>query len=284
MNKVGIICDLGYERHHLFKSYYHSICNIFGGATLVRSIDDLYGLEMVFIGDDHYGPHKDIWQSRLFIPYCNINRIKVIVFTNEKILNSYFPWNAKDLVLLNKFKHLYHYTIDVDDCVSLNLKLNRTAISRSLKGLITNQEQKIDKAVFIGKVKCSMDSYSERKTLIPEIAKVIDLDVIESTIPSWDVYFNTIAKYKYVLSPIGNGNFFPMRFYEALAVGAIPIHQVRENTLAYYDREATFKDCIFFQDIKELKTKLDAFNQKAGQNVIWMEDNIELLLKSDDLI
>jgi hypothetical protein len=288
MNKIGMICDLSYSRHHLFKSYYKSISNIFGTKPkLIRTLDDLYGIKLLFIGDDHYGPHKVIWQQLDFIAYCNINQITVVVFTNEKILNSYFPWNAQDLQLLNRFKKLYHYTIDVEDCIKLGLKLNRTAMSIDFQEIIPEIEKK-DKVVFIGKVDCMKDSYRDRKNLLPELKKVLDLDIYESNIPTWEEYLKIIAGYRFVLSPLGNGNFFPMRFYEALAVKSIPIHQILDNTLDLYNIESNFDDCIFFRNISELQEKLSFFNHnvfyKESTNVIWMEDNIIELLKSDNII
>jgi hypothetical protein len=94
----------------------------------------------------------------------------------------------------------------------------------------------------------------------------------------------TIAGYRFVLSPIGNGNFFTMRFYETLAVGSIPVHQIRNNTLQYYDLEAKFDDCIYFEEPLELKEKIYNFTPLVSHNKLWMEDNVEMLLKKDGLL
>jgi hypothetical protein len=281
---IGIICDLKYTRHHLFKSYYHSVKNIYGQIPkVVNSIQDLKGLQILFIGDDHYGPHKTVWQSKDFIEYCNINGIQVVVMTNESIVHTYFPWNLEDLKKLNRFKYLYHYGNDGDDCRELGLKLNRTAPSIWFKSEFIVPIPKKDKIVFIGKIECPKNSYQSRKQLLTELQKIVEVDVIESNIPSWQDYVTLIAGYRFVLSPLGNGNFFPMRFYEALAVGSIPIHQVKKDTLETYWIESQFDDCIFFEHPNELKVKIQNCKFEKSYNMFWMEENLKMNLIKDQL-
>lgn len=281
MNSVGIICDLDYSRHHLFRSYYYSIKNLYGELRIVKGVEDLTGLDLLFIGDDHYGPHKDIWIKPEFIQRCNELKIHVTVMTNERILDSFFPWNKENFIKLRQFNLLTHYANDVDDCFKLGLKLNRQAMSLMLAPINTFPEKK-NKMVFIGKTQCK--SYRERNMVIQEIQKEIEVDVIASAIPTWEEYMKTIAQYRFVLSPIGNGNFFPMRFYEALAVDSIPVHQVRKNTLTLYDVEAQFDDCIYFEEPSELRKKISSFTLSESHNKIWMEDNLRNLLKQDNLL
>lgn len=282
MKGVGIICDFDYSRHHLFKSYFYSINNLYGKPHIIKSIDDLqYPMDLLFIGDDHYGPHKAIWRNDRFVDECNRLKINVIALTNERILDSFFPWNKEDFIFLRKFDNLTHYANDVDDCIKLGLKINRQAMSRSLQSLGFTPEKK-NKMVFIGNTNCK--SYQERKMVLNEVKKYIDIDIIASTIPTWEEYMNVIAGYRFVLSPIGNGNFFPMRFYETLAVGSIPVHQVRDNTLSYYKIEAGFDDCIFFKETTELKEKIKNFAILESHNRLWMEDNLEVLLRKDYLL
>lgn len=280
--KVGIICDLNYSRHHLFKSYYHAVRNLYSLPVVVNSMYDLKGLDLLFIGDDHYGPHKQVWQSKDFVEYCNINGIKVVVMTNETILKTYFPWNLDDLKKLNRFKYLYHYANDADDCNELGLKLNRTAPSIHFKPDFEFTIQKKDKVVFIGKTDCPKNSYQSRKNLLKELSKIMEIDVFDSTIPDWHEYVKLIAGYKYILSPLGNGNFFPMRFYEALAVGSIPIHQVRENTLSKYTLEQGHFNSHFFKTIDELPELLIGCEHHV-QEPIWMEDTLKMNLMKDNL-
>lgn len=284
MKKVGIICDLNYSRHPLFKNYYYAIEYLYGATRLVTTINDLYDLDILFIGDDHWITHKLIWQDEDFIKRCNVLNIKVVVFTTEKILNSNFPWNVQINESLMLFNKLYHYTIDVDDCIALKTKLNRVLISRHYKNYFPPQEEKLDKIVFIGRTDCTWGSYSNRSETLRELAEVISIDILPSTIETWEEYMQTIARYRFVLSPIGNANTFPLRFYETLLVRSIPLHQITENTLQYYDIEAGFDDCIYFKDPGELPEKIKNCTITHSYNELWLEDYIKNLLKGDELL
>ena len=284
MNKVGIICDLNYIRHHLFMSYYYAVENLFNTPKVVNNIDDLRGIELLFVGDPHHKPHKNVLEGEDFVAYCNINDIKIVVWTNEKILDSYFPWNVDNLKFLERFSHLYHYVSDVDDCIKLGLKIHRQSLSLHFKNIIPTEISKKNKIVFIGAVNCPMNSYNDRKILLNEVQKIMEIDIIDSNVQKWEDYLRIIAGYRFVLSPLGNGNFFPMRFYEALAIKSIPLHQVKGNTLKWYDIERDFSDCIFFKEPLELKDKLNSFSLKKSHNMIWMEDGIKKLLIEDHLL
>ena len=284
--KAGIICDLNYSRHHLFKSYYYAVANLYGGVRLVHSPRDVKDLDILFIGDDHYSVHKEVWMNNGFITECNQHHVKVVALTNEKILNSFFPWNEDNLKALKRFTHLYHYANDVDDCKTLGLRLNRTAPSKHFGPFLTSCERssKNDKMIFVGQTKCIKNSYQERKDIIKAVQDAgIQVDIFESNISTWEEYIQLIAGYKYVFSPIGNGNFFPMRFYETLAVGCIPVHQVRENTLELYDRESTFGDCIFFTSIPQIVERMMLCDWGMSYNKFWMEDNLRIQLAKDHL-
>lgn len=281
MTKAGIICDITYTRHHLFRSYYYSIKNLYGKVKLVNSISDLQDVDILFIGDDHYGPHKQIWMTALFRDYCNGNGVHVVFLTNERILNSFFPWNEEIYAQSCGFKYRTHYANDINDCKQLGMEVNRTAMSMALK-FKDEFVNKKDKMVFVGSSTCR--SYKERANVLKDIKKVIDVDIITDDIPMWDDYIKLIAGYRFVFSPIGNGNFFPMRFYEALAVHSIPVHQVRSDTLDYYKVEKKFDDCIFFESVKEVKDKLYNFTLSRSHNVLWMEDNLMDLLIKDKLL
>lgn len=281
MHRVGIICDINYTRHHLFQSYFHAVKNLYEDVVIVKNLEDLKQVaDMLFIGDDHYAPHKEVWMNDEFITYCNGNKIRVVALTNEKILNSYFPWNKEIYNQLSRFEYLVHYANDVEDCHKLGLRVNRTAMSRSII-FEKSAEPKIDRAIFVGNTKCK--SYRERVGVIEQAEAFIPIDVLHD-IPTWSAYMRIISRYRFVFSPIGNGNFFPMRFYEALAVGSIPIHQVRSDTLDYYTIEREYDDCIFFKDIDELRMKLEGFSLQKSHNVLWMEDNLTELLTKDKLL
>ena len=71
-----------------------------------------------------------------------------------------------------------------------------------------------------------------------------------------DQYLNRISTYKYVLSPLGNGNFVPMRYYESLFVNSIPLQQSTDNILNKFQDEITNNRGIFFKGIDDLIEKL----------------------------
>jgi hypothetical protein len=282
MIKIGLICDLSYSGHPEFKSFCYALTNLYHVPKIVKTIPDLQDLEILFIGDDHYYYHKVIWRQPRFIEYCNAHNIVVVVFTTEKIHDTIWAGNVENFEHLKQIKNLYHYTSDVDECELLGTRLHRITISRSVYPHSVNCKDKKDRAIFIGNTNC--ESYNERKAVLAEVGKIIDIDIIETKVPSWEDYMQFIAGYRFVFSPIGNANFFTMRFYETLAVKSIPIHQVRSNTLKYYNIESKFDDCIFFEEPKELPDKLKKFTQQISHNMFWMEDNLELLLQKDGLL
>jgi hypothetical protein len=273
---------LDYTAHPLFKSFCYAIANIYQTPKIVRIIPDLVGLDMLFIGDAHYYYHKIIWRQPGFIEYCNEHNIIVVSFTTEKIHGTIWECNIENLTHINQVKNLYHYTSDVDDCELLGTRLGRITISRSVFPHLVNIKNKKNKAIFIGSINC--ESYNERKNVLDEIGKIIDIDIITTKVEKWEDYMQLIAGYRFVLCPVGNANFFGMRFFEVLSVKSIPIQQVRSNTLTHYDIESKYKDCIFFEKVEELPKKLKSFTLETSYNMLWMEDNIEMLLKKDLLI
>ena len=285
--KVGIICDLDYTRHPCFKNYFYAIEYLYGSIKLVKSPDDLVGLDILFIGDDHYYFHKLVWLNHEFVKSCNDNEISVVVFTTEKILNSCFPWNMENYNRLQDIKKLHHYTIDVDDCEAFGTKLNRVLISKHYRDKVwisKVDDYKTDKIVFIGSTTCFSGSYDKRIETLGKIAEAIPMETIPSTIDSWTEYLQVIGKYRFVLSPLGNANAFPMRFYETLLVGSIPVHQIKDNTLNYYDIEAQFDDCIYFKEPEELPDKINGCTLLRSNREFWMEDYLEKILKEDGLL
>ena len=284
MNNVGIICDLENNKHPLLKSYYHSVVNLYGAEPIIVTCSaDLEGIDLLFVGDDHYIPHKTILHAPDFIDRCNSDNIKVVVFTNERIFDAYFPWNVDNYKAITKIKNLYHYAIDVDDCKKLGIRLCRSAPSKYFAPKLASLEKdKTDSTIFIGKTNQQCKSYNERGEVLRDAGILIFIH--PPTVSTWAKYMRMYSGHRFVFSPIGNGNFFTMRFYEALAVGSIPIHQVRHDTLEYYDIEAKFDDCIFFEDPREVPEKVKNCTFKKSHNVLWMEDWMKVLLTDDNLL
>jgi hypothetical protein len=279
MKRVGAICDLEFTKHAQFRSYYYSLLALYGEVKLVKNITDLYGVDILVIGCPDHGPHIDVYSTLCFIQRCNELKITIVLISVEKIFGSKYIEHLQRYELISKCNKLVHYTYDIEDSKKLNTKLFRVCLSKHYEAWITIADEKKDAMVFCGVM------YSWRKTLIDELRKYIWIDVPErSDFRNWEDYLRLIGSYRYVLSPIGDANAFVAKFYEILLVNSIPVHQVKYDTLLYYDKEAKFKDCIFFENVNELVDKLSFFTLKSSQSTIWMEDELGKLLKEDNLL
>lgn len=281
--KVGIICDLEYSKCFNLKQFYYALSALYGQIKIVKSTSDLEGLELLFIGDDHYPGHAEIFTKPGFIERCNALDIKVIVFSPERLLDSFFPHNVEKYNTIKRFKNLIHYTSDVDDCEKLGTKLHRMLFSKAFKSFIdVDINKKKDAIVFVGNIKNKC--YSERKEILNKINNFIPVKIIPTSSISYREYLSILAEYRFVFSPIGNANFFTFRFYEALLVKSIPIHQVRKNTLRYYDIESNYKDCIYFESLKGLPEKIKSFEFQHSHSEFWFEDYLNKILTEDKLL
>lgn len=283
MLNVGLICDMKFERHPQFKSYYYAIRSLLGEPRFIRDKKELPGLDLLIVGDDHYDRHKEILQQPGFIGVCNGLDITVLVLTTEKIIGSVFPWNVQNYEKIKEINSLIHYTADVDDCEKLGVGLHRICISKYYKDKYRTSRKK-DEVIFIGSVNCDRGSYDERKKMLDQLEKTIGLNIITSGKLTWEDYIKTIAEYRFVLCPMGNANFFPTRFYEVLAVGSIPLQQIKSNTLCYYDIEKKFNDCIYFESPDELPKKIKDCPIENSYNEFWTEDNLSVILRREHIL
>ena len=285
MERAGIIVDLDYSKHISFKNYYYAIENIYGGVRLVKTIDALDGIDILFIGDDHYGKHRAIFMQDGFPERCNDKGVKVVVFTTERTFGTVYPWNEGNYYeMRSKFNNLWQYMTDVDDCIKTGAKLNRTLPSIHFKNPVEDVEKKIDKIVFIGTTEGYNDCYKDRRRLLAGIVGSRTIDIITTPIPLWEDYMKKLSEYRFVLAPKGNCNAFSLRFYDALMVHSIPLQQVELNTLKYFDIEGGFDDCIFFETIEEMEDKVKSCNLVRSSSEFWMEDYIKKLLTEDGLL
>ena len=283
MKNVGLICNLAWERCYNLKQYYHAIKSMYGKVRLVNNCKDLEGLDLLFVGDDHHYVHTEILMLPGFVDKCNTYKIKVVVLTAERIFDSFFPQNIDKFKHVRKLNYLYQHTMDADDCELLGTKLHRPLFSKDFKDFIdVDVDNKLDKIVFIGNTKAA--GYEERNTVIQRFREILPLTILPPTIETWKEYLETLAKYRFVFYPIGNGNFLAFRFYEILLAKSIPICQVRKNTLKYYDIEAKFDDCIFFEDVEELPEKIKNCTYQHSCRELWSEDYLSKILKEDGLL
>jgi len=273
MIMYGILTNLEYDKHWIFKNYYYSLVNVYGedNVTRVENINDLNNIKVLFIGDEHFMPNKYIWMNDNFIDKCNELKIRVFIFNNEKIFNSMFPWNEDIQKNVNKFNYYDQIVYDVDDSDLMGVNVNKTYMSKYFLGGVNIAKEKNDKIVFIGNF--SNNTYDNRKTFLNEIKNRVDIDILQSDSNlTMDQYLNKISTYKYVLSPLGNGNFVPMRYYESLFVNSIPLQQSTDGIINKFQNEIINNRGIFFKDIDDLIEKLKS--PVSSNTPYYMEDFI----------
>jgi len=250
---IGIVCtdSLKIVGHSLFNNFRIALQNYFNDDFKeVSDCDSLDNIELLIIVDEHFEPNVNIWKSVKFINKLNANNIRTLVFNFEKIFDSRFPWNADHQRVLNTINNLEQIVSDITDAKILNKKIiNKQYLSRDTKlNFVTDVKQ--DRVLFIGqseKISNPSYAYYQRFLLITDIKKVADfpLDIdITGRKYTYSEYLTKLASYKYILNPLGTGEFINLRYYEALKVGCIPIQQVTDNMLAIYnelDHGHTFK-------------------------------------------
>ena len=279
MKKIGLICDLEFTKHMQFKNYYYALLSLYKEIKMVKDICDLDGLDIVFIGGANHGPHMDICLKEGFIDKCNELNITVLLVSVEKIISTLYPKHLERYNIIAKSKKFIHYAYDIEDCQRFGVPLFRLAMSKYYKDKIeTNIGAKEDAIIFVGV------QYQWRKPIIDYVRNNFKSDIYHSPFRTWDDYMRMLSTYRFVLSPLGDANGLVTKFYEILLVNSIPIQQVKSNTLQYYDIEAKFPDCIFFEKVKELPKKIENFKLSYSQSEIWLEDIFEKLLKQDNLL
>jgi hypothetical protein len=268
----------------LISGYRNALREIYGKNNIkdFDNLSDLDEAKMVFILDEHFLTHVNIWNDIKFIEKCNDLNIKVIILNNEKIYNTIFTINEEYQKILNLLNNKIQYVVDIDDARITKNKLNKLLVSKKYKNIEKSKTKK-DKIVFIGRT--NDISYKERKSIIKKVSLIKEMDVIERdynrTIYE---YLYILSQYKYCLSPFGNINGFIMRFYEILLAGSIPIQQINEDVEEYYKDEMEFDDCIYFKDVSELPDKIKNMPYENSNRELWLEDYLKKIFKEDNLL
>lgn len=286
--KIGLICSLKWERSIVIEIYYRALKNIYGSIKLIETPSDAHGMDMIFIGNDHFQDHVLIWNTDLFIKICNEENIKVVVIAAEKIKNTVYPMADVLLDKINKINNLIHYMWDIEDVKILNKKILGYAASKYYENCV-DSSKKINKCIFIGQI--SVRHYNDRREALSKIGNYIDIDIISSKDyhkhhikENWRDYLQKIAQYRFAFCPrSGTSNAIPFRFYESLLTDTIPILQVQNNTMNYHQEELNLKDVIFFEKIEELSDKLKNFPYERCKSKIWFEDKLIKIFKEDNI-
>lgn len=238
--KIGIVCedDIDIVGHSLFNNYRKALKTYFNKSLFIqiKGDKDIGDINLLIIVDEHYPPSVDIWKNNNLIQKVNDLDIKVLVFNFEKIYSSQFPWNTDHQNKLETFNNLIQLFSDVEDRKLKNGILNKQFLSKDTK-LINNNKEKIEKAVFIGQANGSQ-YYRRQETLQQLTSDPVFRDRLDVIVTdrkyTYQEYLDILSKYKYVINPLGTGDFLNLRFYEALELGCIPIQQVTPSMLPHY--------------------------------------------------
>jgi len=276
---VGVVCDIDYIRSICLSNYYYAIKNLFQNVRIVNSALDLNGVDIVFVGNDHYDKHKQVCQNDEFIAACNARDIKVCIYTYENILDPIYPHNIIGQNKYSSYKHFYQRVIDPSDAIALNKKVAGCLVSRHYKDVIPVPANKHNKCVFIG---CM---YDRRRALIEELKHTIDIDVIDRQVETWQEYMSIMASYRFVLSPYSFNHYgLHLKYYEALLVNSIPVHQITDNTLEHYTHEAKFEDVIYFKTANEVAGLLANCKYEKSHSNRWLEDELIEFFKEFNIV
>ena len=278
---VGIICERSYQRSLLIENYYYIIKNLYGNVREVKTIEDLSSIDLLFIGNEHFGYHRNIWFNGDFLNKCNAQKTKVVIIGGEKILNTHYPECASMQNAIEGLIDHHQYVWDVEDAKLMNKKIIGYPMSRHYKQFF-DCSKKNNKCLFIGQYTSSV--YEERRHVLNKIHDYVETDIMTDLPNTWQEYLSIYSKYKYSLCPISTySNGIPTRFYEALLTNCIPILQVREDTLKYYPDEAAVPEAIFFHNVEELKEKIANHKYQRCETQIWGEDKFKKLFKEDGI-
>ena len=272
----GLICEDQLVDHSLFLSFKLAIKNHFDIAHFhtVRSTGDLSCVKRLFIVDEHFSHHIDIWKNLAFIKEVNLRKIQVIVFNFEKIHSAQFPWNLDHQNALLMFENLHQFVADINDAKILGKKIiNKQYISSDLTFNFENEKK--DRLLFLGQ--CNQ-YYPNRSNVLSECQELklpLDIGISERKLTYID-FLSALSSYKYILNPLGTGEFINLRFYEALAVGSIPIQQITPNMKRWYGE---LEQAISFVDTKDIPSLINNQTTKNSKEYFLEDYFLEMNLK-----
>jgi hypothetical protein len=220
--------------HGLFLNFRNALRNyLLVDFKNINSVQDLCDIKTIFIIDEHFQPHINIWKNEIFIDELNRRGIKTIVFNFEKIYDALFPNNMDHQININRIENLVQFVSDMNDAKVLNKNtVNKQLLSRGTT--LVQAKNKINEILFIGQTKPGV--YFRRRDVLNNLmAKNLPLRIISSDRKlNYTEYLELLAGYKYILNPLGTGDFLNLRFYEALKMGSVPIQQVTDQMLERY--------------------------------------------------
>ena len=250
----------------------------------INSIEQLSETKLIFVIDEHFDSHKKFLTSSDNIEYFNKLNIKVVIFNTEKIFNSYWKHNLEIFKSIQKIKNLTYILSDALDIKKIGTPfINKQYLSKStnLNQYVSLKEKK-NEILFFGQLDGS--AYNNRRQILNKISKfsTIPVTIRKSTRSlSYLEYIKLISSYKYVLNPLGSGNFLNLRYFEILELNSIPIQQYSKEMKTYnFELEGNYS--LNFKSVKEINfenlhdLKFDAF--KYYLEDYFFENNFSNLL------
>jgi len=282
--KIGLLCldDQEEVGHINFDNFRKALKNYFKDSSFIDIIskEQLPEIDLLIIVDEHFIPHVNVWKNDDFINTLNELNLKVLLFNIEKIFSSQFPWNADHQRKVETINNLTQLFGDLEDRKIKGAILNKHGLlSKSQKLKVENTEKK-NSIVFLGQAEGPqyhrrqqiLNYISSRSTKIPLEIKVTNRKL------TYQEYLEILSSYKYVLNPLGCGDFINLRFYEALELGCIPIQQVTPEMLEAYSKELKYS--INFIHPEDINLKKEYKYMDYYLEDYFEELNLESILNS----
>ena len=220
----------------------------------VNSIEQLSSIKILFVIDEHFRSHKEFLTSLETIKILNTNKTKVVIFNTEKIFNSHWNHNIDIYQSVLKINNLIYLLSDALDIKKIGTPLvNKQYLSKStsIKNLISLNQKK-NEILFFGQLDGS--AYNNRRQILNKFLKLspIPIEIKKSNrLLEYSEYLNLISSYKYILNPLGAGEFLNLRFFETLEVNSIPVQEYSKNMLEF-NQELSKNVSINFQSIRNI--------------------------------
>lgn len=261
-NSLALLCndELKYNHFNNFKLALYNYCGE-SNFKRVNSIEDLQNVTHLFIVDEHYPRNVDLWSNPAFYRELNDKNIRVIIFNTERIHVKEFPWNLTIQSKVLNLKNHCQFLIDTEEAEQYKKPfVNRFLLSRDVVYNVPKTELKKEAIIFAGNF--SGGQYNKRTELLEQLKKAqigIPIDIINTKISSssfmpYDEYLKLLSGYKYILCPLGTGNFLAFRHYEAKHLGCIPVQHIHPQMQSWYKEEDNAS--IFFTEASQLEDKL----------------------------
>ena len=222
--------------------------------VLVNKLEDLSKIKILLVVDEYFYHHREFILDNSVKSKINERGIKLVIFNTEKIFNSYWNHNIDIYQSVLKINNLVYLLSDALDIKKIGTPLvNKQYLSKStpIKNHISLNQKK-NAILFFGQLDGS--AYNNRRQILNKFLKLspIPIEIKKSNrLLEYSEYLNLISSYKYILNPLGAGEFLNLRFFETLEVNSIPVQEYSKNMLEF-NQELSKNVSINFQSIRNI--------------------------------